>query len=596
LKRPDGNYQTLKTEKELSRLVSDCLDHGLFAIDVETTSIHQMTCDLVGISVSCRPGEGYYIPVGHQEGEQLDLEIVRPYVAMLTRDVLLEKIFFNAVFDMTVLSRFGMPVIGNVRDTMIGAWLADNGRHYPDRKWYGFTLAEVVKRDLGFDMVPISDLLGRGKNQITFDKVSIEQATEYAVVDVDMPLRLFQTQDYGSGLDLALTEVLQRVNATGVLMDEKYLRQMSDAIDPAMEKQQAIIDEMAGHSLAVSSYQQLSNFLFVEMELVPDGFNKQNKAGYWSVAGDRLEAIKHQHPIVSQIQHLKALQYIRRNTLKPLLAGIVDGRGHTNFNQMTVTTRLSSSAPNLQNIPTFTVEGYEVRQAFTVPEGCIWLRADYNQVELRVLAHILAILFRDYRYADIFKRGGDIHRATAASVADVSEEQVTKNERRDAKAVNFGLVYGMSPGGLAYQLRISYRAAVEFLEAYFARYPGVRLWMEWQERFANEKGYVETPFFGFRRYVPKGWRTAALNTPVQGGAAEIIKQAMVDIQQELDRRGLRTKMLLQVHDELDFEVPEEELDEVVVLVRDLMEGAVKLEVPLLVDMEVGKNWGQLELI
>lgn len=588
--KSDGVYTTITTEEQLARLVSDCLDFGLVAIDVETTSTDQLSCGLVGISLTCRVGVGYYIPLAHQtQDEQLLLDVVRPYMAMLTTNSDIEKIFFNATFDMTVLERFEMSVVWPIRDMMIAAWRRDNGRVK------GMSMAAVVKREFDIDMISITDLIGsKGKNQITFDRVSIEQATEYAAADVDMPLRLFKSISADPSI-YAITPVLQQMTMTGVSVSREYLEVMTAAIDPALKKQQQIVNEIAGRSIYITSNQKLADFLFNELELKPDGRNKKLKSDQYSVAKDRLALMTSQHPIVSEIIRFKSLSHMRRQVLNPLVWGMCGDRAHPYFNQITSTGRLATGSPNLQNMPTFTIEGYHIRKAFQPDPGCIWVRADYSQVELRVLAHILVKEFDDWRYAEIFQRGDDVHWATAVAMYDISMDQIIDALRGNGKKMNFRIIYGSGPGGIAYALGISFQQGVQFLEAYLGRYPAVRRWMEWQPAFGDKYGYVESPF-GFRRYISKGWRNQQLNTPCQAGAAEIIKQAMVNIYDEFNRRGLRTQMLLQVHDELDFSVPDEELEEVIPLIKHLMENAVKLVVPLVVDMEQGPNWGQLSAI
>lgn len=592
LKRPNGTYLTIRTEEDLAVLVADCLDLGVASIDVETTSTDPLTCNLVGVSITARPGEGLYIPIAHRSKEyQLPLEVVQSYLRTVMTDPTIEKIFFNAVFDMTVLERFGMPVNSPIKDVMIAAWQHDNGRVD------GFSLAVVTKRELGFDMQPISDLIGNGKFATTFDNISISSATQYAAADVDMPLRIYQSGkfNYDKGPNQDLLKVIQHLNTMGVRIDLEYIQSMIGVIDPALVKQQDVIDALAGRSLYVNSNQQLSSYLFDELGLKPGRNNKKLKSGYYSVAKSHLEEIEHQHPIVSEIQHYKTVFGMRSHHLHPLLKGIRGDRVKAKFNQMTTTSRMSCGAPNLQNQPIFMIEGHQIRQAFLPDSGCKWVRADYSQVELRVLAHILVKQFNDWRYAEIFLRGGDVHIATASAMYDVSEDRIIKAQRGDGKTMNFRIIYGSGVGGIAYALNTSFQNARQFFEAYLGRYPAVRRWMEWQPDFGDENGYVESPF-GFRRYVPKGWRSVQLNTPCQSGAAEIIKQAMIDVFYELKKRGLRTQMLLQVHDELDFSVPDEELEEVVPLIKHLMENAVKLAVPLVVDMEIGPNWGQLSAV
>lgn len=597
MRRPDGKYLAITTETALMAVISDILSTGHFCIDVETTSTDPMFCKLVGVSLSPRPGEGYYIPIAHQDGtKQLDWEIVRPHIAMLCGSPDVPMIFFNAIYDMVVLERYDCSCCGSIYDVMITEHTIDNGRYYR------FNLAEVVKRTLNYDMVPITDLIGVGKNQVTFDQVPVLQATEYAAADVDMPLRLFYERRVenrrlvlkNDNVDFPLIRTLKTVMRTGIMVDLKYMHEMKVALEEAVILGQDRLDQLVGKEVSVLAYAALSKLLFDEMGLAPaDGYGR-SKAGNYTTSADHLTKIRHQHEIVDMILLLRDMKHVLAHHLITIVTKAVDHRIHTGFNLITATTRLSSSGPNLQNVSTGSVAGYKIRKGFVVPEGYKWVRIDYSQIELRVLAHMLVELFQDWRYAQIFIDGGDVHRDTAAAILGIESEAVDKDGRRIAKAINFGIIFGQSPGGLMYALDCSYAEAVEFYRAYLGTYPGIERWMVWQKAFGDKYGYVETPFYGMRRYIYKGNHTVALNHPVQGGAAEIMRKAMNEIQEFIEFSGCESRMLLQVHDEFDLEVPDNELYWVLPEVVRIMTSTMNLCVPLEVEVEVGPNWGELE--
>lgn len=617
MNKPDGTYETILCLSRLRELVGECMDHGHFCIDVETTSTNASTCQLVGISISPKMGYGAYIPLFHtdeSEGQQdffsveqtlvqrqLPFKEVQPLIACLCSSDLV-KYFFNAVYDMTVLKRYGMPVSDPLYDMMSLVHAIENGKWYMNTpgirnyKGYGFSMAEIAKRALDIDMIPIKSLLGSGKKAVTFDRVPIEAATEYAAADVDIPFRIAnqyqpneQVQRKLYQMDFPLCHALTDIGTTGIKLDMDYLGEMAPAVQTKQKMLQDEIYEIAGRKILLTSYQQLSNWLFGDLGLDPGPENSKGKSGYWSTRGPALVAIADSHPVIPKLIEYKELSHMNRYYLHPLMTMQQNGRIYTGLNPFTSTDRLSSYGPNLQNIPTYEVLGYHIRRAFIPSDGMVWSKADYSQVELRVLAHILKAVFNDSSMIEIFEQGGDIHCSTAANVLHIDPDTVTESQRRIAKAVNFGLIYGQGAGGLAYGLKISYREAQNFLNGYFLTYPGVPVWMEWQREFGRNHGYVETPFFQFRRYLPTTAANEMLNTPVQGGAAEIIRMAMATVNQRM--KTLPGNLLLQVHDELDLEIPKDAVPEVTEMLRYEMESAMPTMFgPLKVDIEIGPNW------
>lgn len=601
MNRPDGDYVMVNSYMEFGRLLAHIMDTGHFAIDVETTSINQMTCKLVGVSLSPKPNEGYYIPLFHEDLEgvgQLNWDYVQPYLAMLCADPGLPKIFFNAIYDMVVLERYGCPVVGPVYDTMITEHTHDNGRYFR------FNMSEIARRVLGYDMIPIADLIGKGKKQVTFDKVPISRATIYAAADVDIPMRLFWQRKVtdkmllakNACIDFPLLRTLTTVMLTGIMVDLEYMREMKASLEIDIVAHQQRFEEMAGREFSVFAYAALSKLLFDEMKIAPASGFGRSKSGNFSTSADHLFRIRHQHDIIDEIVLLREMNHVLNHHLNIIVTEAIARRIHTAINAVTSTTRLSSSAPNLQNVIVRSVAGYELRKGFIVPPGFKWVKIDYSQIELRVLAHMLVKLFGDWRYAQIFIDGVDVHRATAASIFGIDPERVSRLQRGMAKPLNFGIIYGKGPGGLMFDLECSYAEALSFYNAYLETYPGIDRWMQWQKASGDDNGYVETPFYRTRRYIPKHHHTVCLNTPIQGGAAEIIRKAMNEVQDFIARSGCKSRMLLQVHDELDFEVAEDECAWFIRNVVHIMANTIEMAVPLEVEVEVGDNWGDLTVI
>ncbi len=621
-------YCIVRDEAALKEMLA-ALGTGPLALDTETTSTQPMDTELVGISLARGNGRAWYIPVGHRtlDGRhlpcQLPWETVRRHLSPLLGDARVPKVAHHAKFDTLVLSEQGLEVQGITFDTLIAAYLVGGRSGLAEgegeaesgaaalRKDRSIGLKNLAFRYLGVEMRDIAEILGKGKAQRTMDQVPIEVVGPYACADADMTFRLkevLERQLAENGLtslfeevELPLVEVLREMERTGVLLDIPFLLQMSRELQHALEELEEEIYGYAGHPFNVHSTQQLGEVLFRELGLPLTATSKLKSGGY-STASEVLEKLRTAHPIVEAVLRLRELAKLKSTYVDalPLLVNRRTGRVHTSFNQTaTATGRLSSSDPNLQNIPIRTEVGRKVRQAFIASSGWVLLSADYSQVELRILAH----LAQDSGLLEDFRRGEDVHASTAATLFGILVSQVTPEQRRVAKTVNFGLMYGMSDYGLAQRLGIDQKEATRFISTYFRRYAGVRRYLEETVRRGRELGYVST-VLGRRRYIPelrssnRNVRMAAereaVNTPIQGTAADIIKIAMVRLHRALQKRRLRSRMLLQVHDELVLEVPEEEVETVVPLVKEVMEGAYRLDAPLQVEVHTGPNWGALK--
>jgi DNA polymerase-1 len=605
-----GEYHLVNTEEALSDLVTRIRSAGLCAVDVEATSLRPVQAELVGIALSCQAGESYYIPVGHAPGAaaaQLSLGLVQQQLGPVLTDRQVAKYAHNANYDLILLKQHGLAVHGLVFDSMIAAYLLDpSGRN--------LGLKGLAWQELGVEMTPIEDLIGKGKNQLTMDRVAVERVYPYAAADADMTLRLVARQEAQlkeknlwplfTKIEMPLVPVLIDMECTGVALDVEFLKGMSRELHQRLSELERDIQQQVGYAFNLNSSQQLSDALFVRLGLPTDGLQK-GASGRYSTAADVLEGLRGTHPVMDLLLEQRQLSKIKSTYVDalPLLVNPHTGRLHTSWNQTgTVTGRLSSSDPNLQNIPIRTDIGRRVRQAFVAPPGCKLLAADYSQVELRILAHVSA----DENLLAAFHRGEDIHASTASRIMGVPLDQVTPDMRRLAKAVNFGLIYGMSDWGLANRTELSREQAADFISKYFAQYPRVRQYLARIKQQAADQGYVET-VLGRKRYFPElqsgskvhaGLKAAAqrmaVNHPIQGTAADIIKIAMIRLHDELQHQALGSKMILQVHDELVLEVPDVELDRVGRLVEEIMEGAYKLDAPLKVDLRTGRHWGEME--
>jgi DNA polymerase-1 len=606
----DVSTQVVTTMEALQMVAQALQEAPWIAFDTETTDMDAMRARLVGLAVAWGKGQAAYIPIGHQPSltsfpQQLPWEMVRAVLAPIFAQKQQQLIAHNANYDILVLRRHGLPVTGVGWDTMIAEWLLDpSGRN--------LGLKGLAFSRLGVTMTEITDLIGKGKGQITMDVVPIEQVAPYAAADAEVTLRLMdlQARDLEEKqlsrlfheVEIPLIPVLVDMEMAGVALDVDLLRQMSRELGERLTALQDQIYEWVGYRFNLNSTQQLSDALFGKLALPATGLRK-TASGHYSTAADVLESLRGRHPVIDLILEHRTLEKLRSTYVDalPQLIHPETGRLHTDYNQTgTETGRISSSNPNLQNIPIRTEEGRRIRKAFVAQPGWRLLAADYSQVELRILAHVS----QDPAMLDAFARGEDIHASTAAKVYGIPIREVTSEQRRIAKAVNFGLMYGQSAYGLAQQTGMDQDKAAEFIATYFKTYPKVKQYLDRTRRQATEQGYVET-LLGRRRYFPElqNRRTphqvrmaaerAAINAPIQGTAADIIKIAMIRLYEALRARGMRSRMILQVHDELVLECPEEELAEAATLVREKMEGAFALDAPLKVELEAGPNWYDL---
>ncbi len=612
------DYRVITTVEELFALQKRLERAEQIAVDVETTSTDDMQARLVGLALCPATGEGYYLPLTHTGASQrsllddsatqatpnLDTGQVRNMLAGVLANPEIAKFAHNGKYDLTVLTRHQFEVRPLTADTMIAAWLLNPGSQ-------GLGLKTLAWERLGIEMTPITDLIGKGKKQITIDQVPVERVGPYACADVDMTLRLAaaltpEIQDKGlwplfTDVEMPLLPVLMRMEMHGVMLDAPFLREMGGDLAGRLDELQDHICALAGHSFNINSTKQLRTVLFDELGLP---VIHRTKTGP-STDAKTLEALKDKHEIVILLLEHRQLNKLRSTYVEalPKLVNPQTGRVHTSYKQTgTETGRLSSADPNLQNIPIRTPLGRQIRRAFVAPPGHQLVAADYSQVELRVLAHLSG----DENLQGAFLRDEDIHARTAADILDIPLKKVTSEQRRLAKSINFGIVYGMGEYGLAQRTALNQTEARQFIESYFARYPGVKTYLDSVKQQARDRGYVET-ILGRRRFFPElraGSRAggmirraserAAINMPVQGSAADIMKLAMLRMDEALRRHNLRTAMILQVHDELVLEVPADELDTAKALVREVMSEAYNLAVPLKVDVEVGPNWRDLE--
>ncbi len=608
---PSDGVRVITTAADLDALVADLAAASSLAFDTETTSSDAMRARLVGLALAWGPGQSAYIPVGHRPeiadvDAQLPWEQVRAALQPLFDDPARRLIAHNANYDLLVLRRCGLPIAAVAWDTMIAEWLLD-----PTSRNLG--LKGLAQARLGWTMTEIEELIGKGKAQITMDAVPVAQVAPYAAADADATLRLVPLQAREleeknltrlfHEIEMPLVPVLADMEAAGVALDTEILAAISRELGERLAALQEQIYQWVGYSFNINSTQQLSDALFGKLALPTRGLRK-TASGHYSTAADVLEGLRGQHPVIEIILEHRALEKLRSTYVDalPQLVNPETGRLHTDYNQTGAETgRISSSSPNLQNIPIRTEEGRRIRKAFVAQAGWLLLAADYSQIELRILAHVS----QDPTMLAAFARGEDIHASTAAKVYGVPLDQVTSDQRRVAKAVNFGLMYGQGAYGLAQQTGMTPEQAARFIETYFQTYPTVKRYLDNTRRQAAEQGYVET-LLGRRRPFPelKNPRTpqavraaaerAAINAPIQGTAADIIKIAMVRLHAALAERRLRSRMILQVHDELVLECPQEEVLEAAALVREKMEGAFVLAAPLKVDVEVGPNWYDME--
>jgi len=592
---PPQIADTVETVRRVAKMVTTA---GSCVVDVESTSFDTMAAELVGIAIAV-DDETFYLPVGHHDTPGVPLPKVQEILGPVLADDRIRKTAHNAKYDLLVLTSHGFVVNGLDFDTMIAAYLLSEK---------GLGLKDLAFTKLGITMTPITDLIGKGKDQITMAKVPVDQAAPYACADVAVTARLrqlFEPELRRQGLwtlftdiEMPLVPILADMERTGVALDVPLLQRLSRELKEKIGQLEQEIYATVGHQFNINSTQQLASVLFDELKLTKV---KRTRTGY-STDSSVLEELRGAHPIIDFILEHRQLVKLKSTYVDalPLLVNPRTGRVHTSFNQTVAATgRLSSSDPNLQNIPIRTDLGRQVRRAFIARPGWLLMSADYSQIELRILAH----MSKDPALTQAFLEDKDIHAATAAAVFNVPLDQVTPAMRRVAKTINFGVSYGVSGYGLAQSTGLPQEEATKIIEDYFARYPGVRTYVEETKAAARRDGYVAT-LTGRRRYLPElqaanrqlvaAAERMAINMPIQGTAADIIKIAMVRLSQEMRSRALRSCMILQVHDELVFEVPPEELEVMRPLVRTIMEGAMALDVALKVDVKVGKNWDEME--
>ena len=596
------NYQLIDSDEEIDKLIAKILTFGFVCLDTETTSVNEISAKLVGLSFAVEEGEAFYVPVPyHKEWEGDDFEktlkVVNKFKEVYESEKIL-KIGQNIKYDMMVLANYGIHLEGKMFDTMIAHYiLAPELRHNMDY------LAEVY---LKYRTIHIDALIGSGKKQRSMHELDPKEVYEYAAEDADVTLKLkniLEKELHEKGLyklfeevEMPLVPVLARMERNGARIDEASLAETSKTFTQRMEAIEKEIREMAGQELNISSPKQIGELLFDRLKI--DSKPKKTKTGQYVTDEATLLALKSKHPIVEKILDYRGYKKLLSTYIDalPLLVNPRTGHIHTSYNQaVTATGRLSSSNPNLQNIPIRDENGKEVRKAFIPDEGELFFSADYSQIELRLMAH----LSQDKNMVEDFNSGHDIHQATASKIFKVPLEEVTSTMRRKAKTANFGIIYGISAFGLAERMEVSRSEAKQLIDEYFATYPGVKEYMEKSIEKARQMGYTETllgrrcqlPDINSRNAVVRGYAERnAINAPIQGTAADIIKVAMIHIDQRMREEGLKSKMILQVHDELNFSVVPEEKEQLQALVIHEMENAIKLSVPLYADCGWGENW------
>ncbi|ENM5768241.1 DNA polymerase I [Vibrio mimicus] len=600
-----SQYQTILNEQDFNLWLEKLQQAELFAFDTETDSLDYMVANLVGVSFAVAEGEAAYIPVAHDyldAPQQLDRAWVIAQLKPLLEDESKAKVGQNLKYDASVVARYGVELRGIRHDTMLQSYVYNSvgGKHDMD---------SLALRFLQHSCISFEQIAGKGKNQLTFNQIDLQEAAQYAAEDADVTLRLHQrisplieqdsklAQVYRE-IEMPLVPVLSRIERTGVMIDDMLLSAQSQEIALRLDELEKKAYELAGQPFNLSSPKQLQTILFDQMKLP---VLQKTPSGTPSTNEEVLQELALDYPLPKVLIEYRGLAKLK-STYTDKLPKMINpntGRVHTSYHQaVTATGRLSSTDPNLQNIPVRNEEGRRIRQAFVAPHGWKIMAVDYSQIELRIMAHLSG----DQALLDAFREGKDIHAATAAEIIGVPIEQVSSEQRRRAKAVNFGLIYGMSAFGLAKQLGIPRGEAQEYMDKYFERYPGVMQYMEDTRSRAAELGYVET-IFGRRLHLPeitsrngmrrKAAERAAINAPMQGTAADIIKKAMLLVDEWIQREGDgRVKLLMQVHDELVFEVEESSLSEIESKVQQLMESAAELAVPLVAEAGHGDNWEQ----
>jgi DNA polymerase-1 len=605
---------TIINEAEaLEQLTRRLADASHIALDVETTGTDPNRADLVGISLAVDDQEGFYLPVGHHPAyagaPQLPLEVVlealRPSLTRASQ----AKVGHNVKFDYTVLANHGLRPAPLTFDTMLAEWLTD-----PASRNLGLKSLAFVR--LGLVMTPIEELIGQGSRQRSMAEVSIARVAPYAAADAAVCLRLMpllekeieekQQQKLLRNLEMPLVEILAEMERAGVALDIHFLEDLSRSLAEHASALEAEIFDLVGHPFNINSTQQLSAALFKDLGLAPPGRARRTASGHYSTAADILEDLRHDHPVVERILQHREITKLKSTYTDalPFQVNPRTGRVHTSYSQTgTVTGRIASSEPNLQNIPIRTELGRQIRRAFVAAPGHVLLSVDYSQIELRIVAHMA----EDQAMLQAFRDDQDIHATTAAAVFGTALDAVTPDMRRRAKAVNFGLIYGMSPFGLSKTTDLTLGEAEEFVRVYFQTFPAVRSYLDRTRKQASERGFVET-LLGRRRYFPQLVKGSvpvsevarsraereAVNAPIQGTAADIIKLAMLRLPRRLSQDGLEAPMLLQVHDELVFECPEGALSKAASAIQEVMQNAYPLAIPLKTDAKFGPNWAEMK--
>lgn len=602
--QPPTDYQAILNDRELSGLIQRLEKCARFAIDTETTSQNPMEAAIVGISVAMQPHEAFYIPCGHRymgAPEQLKLPHVLDRLRPVLENESIGKIGQNIKYDWTVFRRHGADLCGVAFDTMLASYLLN-----PSKRAHN--LDQIALDFLGHKNITYSEVAGKGKNAVTFDQVTLDQAVPYACEDADVTLRAYEVlaprlEAWGlmglmNNVEMPLVAVLMETEMTGVRLDLDKLHDLSKSFEDQLQRLKEDIYALAGETFNVQSSQQLGRILFEKLQL-PVIKKTKKKTGY-STDVEVLTRLAEEHELPAFILRYRSLAKLKSTYVDALLEQVdkETGRIHTSFNQTVAATgRLSSSDPNLQNIPIRTEEGREIRKAFVARPGWSLLSADYSQIELRLLAHYA----EDAILIESFLQDEDIHRRTASEVFQVPAEEVSDELRRQAKAINFGIMYGMSAFGLSRELGITSKMAQAYIDAYFQRYSGVKQYMDRAIAQARETQQTAT-LLGRLRQLPdiasrnvnirQFAERTAINTPIQGTAADLIKVAMIRMDRALKNEGLQTRMLLSVHDEIVFEVPDEELERIQVLAPQVMESVWDLKVPLKVNIAWGRNWAQ----
>jgi DNA polymerase-1 len=599
----NSSYVCISTEKSLKELIKKASKAKTIALDTETTGLDYMDTELVGISLSYQAGEAYYIPLNHDDDsvDQLALDIVLKELRPLLESSSNKIIGQNIKFDKNVLAKYGVDIASIKNDTMMMSYVLDASatRH---------NLDALSSYYLNYKTSTFEDVAGKGVKQITFDKVPIEAATNYAAEDADITLRLYEELNprlegedslnkLNDEIEIPLIEVLSEMEQNGAILNSKILNSQSKDLESRIKKLEEKAYQLAGEEFNLGSTKQLREIFFEKLKY---RIIKKTPGGQPSTDEKVLAELAEEYELPKVLLEHRTLSKLKSTYTDklPNQVSLSTGKVHTSFHQAVTTTgRLSSSDPNLQNIPIRTEDGRRIRQAFEPSKGNKFISADYSQIELRVMAH----MSKDAGLLEAFREGEDVHSKTASEVFDVSIKEVTSDLRRNAKAINFGLIYGISAFGLGKQLGISRNLAAEYMAMYFEKYPDVKKYMESTKEFASQNGYVET-LFGRRLYLRdinatnamrrQASERAAINAPVQGTAADIMKIAMINMHKAIKMEKSEAKLILQVHDELILDTPKDEIDKIVSLITDSMMGAANLDVPLEIDIGIGDNWDQ----